>query len=313
MTTHTPLRCANSVMSAAPTGGARVVLLNTGNYPSFSNYLNETWIFTGTDWTNLSSSTINSSPLPLRANACMSYDGTNVMLFGGQGGSSSAGSLNDTWLWNGTTWTKATPTNAPFARWSAEAAYIGSNTVVMFGGCNVLYDLLETWTWNGSTQAWTQVAVANGAGPAARTGHMFAGDGSSKAVLFGGQGTNSQFNDTWTYTTAAGWTQVSPATSPSVRSNGCMVYDSVNSIWVMFGGSNEYTYDTATWTFNGTTWTKAVAGGTSATPCGRIGAQMSFDVTSGKTILFGGIGANANYPLNDTWSFNGATSTWTQL
>lgn len=313
MTTHTPLCCANSVMSAAPTSAARVVLLDTGSYPSYSNYLNETWIFTGTDWTNLSTNTINSSPIPLRANGVMSYDGTNVMLFGGQGGSSSTGGLNDTWLWNGTTWSQATPTTAPFARWNAEAAYIGSNTVVMFGGCNLLYNILETWAWNGSTKAWSQVAVANGAGPAARTSHMFAGDTSSKAVLFGGQGTNSQFNDTWTYTTAAGWVQLNPATSPSVRSNGNLVYDSVNSIWVLFGGSNEYYYDTATWTFNGTTWTKAVTGGTSATPPGRVGAQMAFDVTSGKTILFGGIGANNSYPLNDTWSFNGATSTWTQL
>lgn len=313
MVLHTPLRCANSAMSASPTVSAKITLLNTGNYPSFSNFLNETWIFTGTDWTNLSAGPINPSPVPLRSNFTMCYDGTNVMLFGGQGGSSTQGVLNDTWTWNGTTWTQQTPTTSPFGRFSIESAYIGSNTVVMFGGQNLLYNLLETWTWNGSTRVWTQIPVANGAGPAARTGHMFAGDTSTTALLFGGQGTNSQFNDTWTYTTAAGWTQVNPANgvSPSVRSNATLSYDATNNIWVMFGGENEYNYLPETWTYTaGGGWVQRAI---NAGPSGRIGAQMAYDATSAKTILFGGLNATTNYPANDTWSFNGSTFVWTQL
>ena len=179
MTTHTPPRCANSVMAADPgaSAGSKVVLLNTGNYPSFSSFLNETWTFSGTDWTDTSTSLVNSNgPLPGRSNMCMAYDGANVMMFGGQGDSSASGVLQDTWLWSGTAWTKATPATSPFGRYDAAAAYLSGTGVVMFGGQNLLYRLLETWVWNGTT--WAQVTVANGAGPAARAGHVMAASGS---------------------------------------------------------------------------------------------------------------------------------------
>jgi len=306
-------------MSAAPTSLARVVLLDTGNYPSFSSFLNETWTFSGTDWTNTSATLVNANgPLPGRTNAMMAFDGYNVVLYGGQGASSATGVLEDTWVWNGTTWTQLGGPNPPgpslspqpFSRFSAGMAYLAGTGVVMFGGTNLLYQLLETWVWNGHTQTWSQVTLANGASPNARVGHVMAAS-ASEVVLFGGQGTNSQFNDTWTFNGST-WTQLFPATSPSVRSTACMVYDTVNSIWVMFGGKDEYDYLVDTWTFNGTTWTK-VAHVNGVGPSGRVGAQMAFDATSGTTILFGGINATTNYPANDTWSFNGATLVWTQL
>ena len=103
------------------------------------------------------------------------------------------------------------------------------------------------------------------------------------------------------------------ATSPSVRSGACMAYDGYGSEFVMFGGKNEFNYHVDTWTFNGTTWTKAVVGGTTASPSGRIGAQMCFDSQSNRTIMFGGISAETNYPSNETWSYNAVSSTWTLL
>ena len=89
MTVHTPPQCVNSVMSAAPTAGARVVLLDAGSFGGFSNYLNETWTLNSStpDWTAKSTGLINSTgPLPGRQNACMCFDGYNTMMFGGQGG-----------------------------------------------------------------------------------------------------------------------------------------------------------------------------------------------------------------------------------
>jgi hypothetical protein len=262
--------------------------------------------------------------VPGRNDEVMAFDGTNVMLYGGFAPFNTSGPLQDTWVWNGSTWTQLggpTPPGPslspqPFGRWSAAAAYIGNHQVVMFGGTNNLYQLLETWLWNGSTQTWSQVVVPNGGSPNARIGHMMAGNGavSNTALLFGGQGTNSQFNDTWTYTVAGGWVKLSPATSPSVRSNANLVYDSVNNIWVMFGGKNEYNYLDETWVWNGTTWSLAISGAQNGQgPAGRIGAQMAFDATSGKTILFGGISAGTNYPSLDTWSFSGSTLSWTKL
>jgi hypothetical protein len=303
--------------------GTTIVLLNSGNYPSFSSYGNETWIFNGTngagDWTNLSTAFINANgPLgpsvrtppvvmSARINQAMSFDGTNVMVYGGQGSSETAGVFQDTWVFNGTTWTLQAPATVPYGRLGAKAAALTGTGALMFGGALTNGQLLlETWTWNGTT--WTQVAVANGAGPAARTGHAMASSGTT-VVLFGGSGTNSQFNDTWTYTTAAGWTKLSPATSPSIRSGAVMSYDVTNAIWVLFGGMNEYNYLPETWTFNGTTWTQVTGAG----PAGRVGAQMAWDPTGHTTILYGGVSAGTNYPSNATWSFNGATLAWTVL
>ena len=314
MTTHTPLRCANSVMSAA-TGANKIVLLNTGNYPSFSNYLNETWVFTGTDWTDISSTLIDpNGPLPCRTDAVMAFDGTNTMLYGGRGMASLVGVLLDTWLWNGAAWTKAAPTVAPFGRYKAEAANLGS-TVVMFGGGIANGQLIdETWIWDGVAQNWSQITSTNSCAswPSARIGHCMAGDG-TQVIMFGGRGNNSQYNSTWSFASGA-WTKLAPTASPSVRSEACMVYDSVNSLFVLFGGQNEYNYLDETWTYNAltNTWTHIpVANGVG--PSGRVGAQMAFDTTSGKTILFGGINATTNYPADDTWAFDGSTLTWALL
>lgn len=317
MTVHTPLRCANSSM--VQRGTHEVVLLDTGSYPSYSDFLNETWTWNGTDWTNTSTSLVNANgPLPGRINSAIAYDGTNVMLFGGQASNSQSNGLNDTWVWNGTVWTQKTgigfSTTTPTQRWGATASNHNTNQTILFGGTNTLYKLLETWLWNGSTQTWSQIVLPNGSSPAARTDHMMAGNTAGVTLLFGGQGTNSQFNDTWTFNGAV-WNPASPTVSPSVRSDACMAYDTTNSIWVMFGGKNEYNYLPETWIYKaGTTnnWSQVtVPAGTG--PAGRIGAQMCFDSQSGKTLMFGGITATANYPSNETWVFDGASQHWSLL
>lgn len=305
MTTHTPIRCSNSVMTQR--GANEVVLLNTGNYPSYSNFLNETWTWNGTDWHNVSAALLDGyGPLPGRSNMVMSYDGTNVVMFSGQGGPS-VGTLADTWTWNGAVWTKATPATSPFGRYKAEMSYLAGTGAVMFGGFggagNGVY-LNEIWVWNGTTWALLSPATS----PSARVDHAMAA-GPSSVIVFGGSSSNSQLNDTWSFNGTT-WTQLSPATAPSIRSGASMAYDTVNSIWVLFGGTNGYNYLPETWTFNGTTWTQVSIG---AGPTGRVNAQMCFDGQSGKTLMFGGTDATNNYPSNQTWSFNGATKVWTKL
>jgi hypothetical protein len=329
MTNHTPLRCAYSGMASFSKGGdGYILLLNSGNYPSFSSYGNETWIWNWTngneDWTNISSAFINTnaplgpsagSPpvvMSARINEVIAPDSNgNVMVYGGQGSSSLAGVFQDTWTFSPTTatWTLQSPATVPYGRTQAVGAYLSGTGTVMFGGCLANGQiLLETWIWNGTT--WSQVSVANGAGPAGRVGHVMAAS-SSAVLLFGGVGTSSNlFNDTWSFNGTT-WTQLG-VTGPSVRTGACMAYDSHNSVWVLFSGQNDSTWLNDTWTFNGTTWTQvSVANG--AGPAARIGAQMAFDTQNNLTIMYGGISASTMYPSNSTWAFNGATSQWLQL
>src|SRR5437763_10211951 len=79
-----------------------------------------------------------------------------VVLFGGVTGKNNRVTtyLNDTWLWDGSTWAHAHPATAPGPRTGASMAYDGARgKLVLFGGGNgVQRD--DTWTWDGST--WTR-------------------------------------------------------------------------------------------------------------------------------------------------------------
>jgi hypothetical protein len=311
MPAHIPFPCSHSTLTS-PTGfgGNKVFLMNTGSWPGFSNYLNQTWTWNGTDWTRVNSGTIDAAgPLPLRTDAAISYDGYNVMLFGGRGESETSGVLQDTWTFNGTTWTKEAPATVPFGRFKAELSLItaaGANKAVMFGGHNILNLLNETWVWNGSAKTWTLATPTTP--PPARIDHMLA-NGSTFCVLFGGKGINSLFGDTWKFD-GAQWTQLTPTTPPPARAEAAFAFDTTRTQYVMFGGRNDNNILGAeTWLLNstGTAWTKAAP---ATSPSARVGAQMTFDTQSGNIIMFGGNDVAGN-SFSDTWSWNGTT--WTQL
>ena len=52
MTTFTPNRCAYGMMAASGTANKTTVFLNSGNYPSYSAYLNTTLTFPGSGTAN---------------------------------------------------------------------------------------------------------------------------------------------------------------------------------------------------------------------------------------------------------------------
>lgn len=304
MTVHTPPRTARSVMASASTfTGDKVILLDNASYPGFSDLINQTHSFSGTDWTQIGTTLIDASgPLPCRIDASMAYDGTSLVLFGGKDASGVAGYLNDTWLYN-SGWTKQTPATSPTQRAKAEMAYLASNTTsVLFGGINQISMLNETWTWSHSTLTWSLKTLATS--PAARYDFGMAAS-PTQVILFGGKGGNLEFNDTWSWNGTV-WAQLSPATSPSCRSEFCMTYDTANSNWVLFGGRDGLGVKNDTWTFDGTTWTLKAP---TLIPAGRTSAQMCYDPQLGKVIMFGGQGNNEVFNHIFAWS----GSQWTTL
>ena len=74
-------------------------------------------------------------------------------------------------------------------------------------------------------------------------------------VLFGGFNGSPYLNDTWTWQNGA-WTQVSPPSSPSPRSDASMAYDRTTHRAVLFGGVNNSTFlgDTWTWAATRSSW-----------------------------------------------------------
>jgi hypothetical protein len=318
MTVHTPPICANSVASAYPAGsGNHLVLLDTNGYPAESVLQNQTWQFTGSDWTDESPASVMdpAGPLPGRTNPVMAYDGSKLMLFGGASANILPGVLNDHWEYNGTSWSQLSLATLPPARYGACAAYLSGTGVVMFGG-RTSGDILlgDTWVWSGS--AWSQTVVANGTGPGYRSGAAM-GASTSQALMFGGQGNYNCSRELWSYASGA-WTQIVSASGvgPSARTGACLVWDATASLFVLMGGANQATFcSDQCWTFNptGNVWTQITwANGTG--PSDRINAQMAYDSVSGRVILFGGRSASENLEAtNDTWALTTLSSSWAQL
>ena len=256
----------------------------------------------------------------VRTDAAMAYDPANdhMVLFGGLDASSNP--LGDTWTWDGTAWAQVHPATSPSARYGAAMAYDpATGNLVLFGGNSAgpgnATVLDDTWTWDGNT--WTEVKAS---GPGARMGASMAYDAASQTmVLFGGfnggdYGVASPYDgDTWTWDGTA-WTDTL-VTGPPARAGASMVYDPAFATLVLFGGTDAYFYYTAhggalgdTWTWDGTAWTAAAAGGPSA----RLTASMAYDPNTATVVVFGGSsgagGAAGN--LGDTWTWNGAA--WSQ-
>jgi Galactose oxidase, central domain len=303
-----PPSCSNSIMSLIP--GIGPVLLNNGNYPSYAMYTNITYKWNGTNWSTSSPAQAfvdPAGPLPGRIGGCSSelFSNNTMVLFGGQ---SDIVPLNDTWVFNGTTWTKSSPATAPSTRSYAamSCGFSSLSKVLMFGGKNEVNLHGDTWLWDGSN--WTRQILS--VKPSARYGAKLAGGISAtrNSILFGGASNTNLFNDTWQWTdTTSTWSQISVATSPSGRIYHSMTKDSANSnVIVLFGGTDNVNILSDTWVFDGTAWTKK---NPVNSPSARYGAQMCYDANVGAVILFGG--TNGTSDLNDTWKFTGTN--WVQL
>ena len=213
-----------------------------------------TWEWNGTAWTQRSTA---HTP-PLRVWNGLTYDSTRhvVVLFGGS--SVDAGGnhilLNDTWEYDGNDWTQVLTTQSPSVRYGLSLAYdSGRGKTVLFGGHDdTTGRLQDTWEYDGA--AWTQVAIANP--PYARFLYSMAYDSAlARVVMFGGDYlvpnvTLGPNNETWSYDGTT-WQLVQTTDRPGPRAAASMVYDSVHSNLVLFGGTTEAPDQALgdTWTF----------------------------------------------------------------
>ncbi len=117
----------------------------------------------------------------------------DVVLFGGEDNG------DNTWLWNGTSWTLARPQVSPTGRFGASAAYDpATRTVLLFGGrTEDGVAVNDTWAWNGVT--WNEIDFGTD-GPEAGEGSDMAWDAAQRQMVLviglGGTGSGA----TWVWT-----------------------------------------------------------------------------------------------------------------
>ena len=226
-----------------------------------------------------------------------------------------SGFMQDTWLFDGATWSMVTSTAAPSARADCMLAQCDKDgSLLAFGGTGIDPAtaengfLADTWVWDGSE--WSGLATL---GPSARcSGATGFHAGLDQMVIFGGYSCAPDtpfLRDTWVWSGGL-WVKQVPQHSPSPRSGAAMTFDtSLNQLLLFGGGNGSLVGDT--WVWDGSEWNSIA---TKHAPSARMNAGMTFHTGLGATVLFGGIGLGSTTQsglLDDTWAFDGED--WTQL
>jgi uncharacterized protein (TIGR03437 family) len=179
------------------------------NNSSSPTLLGDTWIWDGHSWTQQSPQNSPSA----RYQHAMAFDSAHgqVVLFGGLNGNLENDSLGDTWLWDGTNWTQASPQTSPTARNDHAMAYDSAQgQVVLFGGIGGPGN--DTWLWDGSN--WTVAPPQAGLPPGRSAQSMVYDSAHDQVVMFGGYSLGSSIpvlGDIWTYGVGA-----VPISGPSI-------------------------------------------------------------------------------------------------
>lgn len=139
-------------------------------------------------------------------------------------------------------WNLVTPSstaNPGSRQWAGLSC--GAGACVMTAGNNGVALVKETWVYSEATNAWTQAKCGRTSPcPTARVMITMAFDPDrGNHLLFGGKGSTTGFNDTWTFDAATlKWTLRTPALKPAERNRAAAL--NVPGIGVVMHGGQDY-------------------------------------------------------------------------
>lgn len=157
--------------------------------------LGDTWTWDGFSWTNVTPAGTNPPP---RLNAPLAYDARRgrVVMFGGWQNLYTASLMNDTWEWDGTSWTMiVSSTPPPRVRYGHMLTYDAARgRVVLFGGRTTSTTYAsDVWEWDGTT--WHPISLE--VRPSGRIGGGLAYDLAKQEIMLFGGTTGFATYDTW--------------------------------------------------------------------------------------------------------------------
>jgi hypothetical protein len=256
------------------------------------------WEWDGVAWTDRTSPSAAQWPTP-RSMVGVAYDSHRgvVVVFGGVYGLgvSTSGFSDETWEWNGATFTQRQPAVAPTARNLHAMAYDQiRKATLMFGGQN----LDELWQWDAV--AWTNLTPTPrpAAWPSPRQGSSLVWDSRrQRMILFGGQFTAEIWE--WDGTT---WMALTPTPLPEgwafKRQSHAAAYDPGRGVMLVFGGLINDRRSPIIYGYGGDLWewnpTERIFGNLTPTqpgldwPLPTYGPAGAFDVARNRLVIFGG-------------------------
>ncbi|HEY2825797.1 MAG TPA: kelch repeat-containing protein, partial [Gemmatimonadales bacterium] len=264
--------------------------------------IGDTWTYDGATatWTKINSAT--SPKARVGASAAFDQGRQAVILFGG---SDSSGVMNDTWKFDGTSWSVVATDSSPSGRVFSGMAYdaaAGRARVELVGGYDTHDVLGDRWVLGLGAPGWRHEVAAGSPGP--RAGHVLAYDASlNRLVLYGGTDSDTLRFDTWVFDGT--WHQLATtAHPPSSVGIGAGFFPSVapgvNRL-VIFGGYDGTVATNQTWSLD-TDWLREAD---ASLPTTR--EQATFALLPGVGgVMFGGSGG-----ASDTWVF--ANGGWIPL
>jgi cysteine-rich repeat protein len=252
--------------------------------------LGDTWEWDGARWRP----TLSVLPPPARLGAAMTFDGEEVLMFGGSG----TDVFGDTRRFDGTRW-QTVATTGPDPRFGAALAYdTKRDRVWLFGGSNGSQLFADLWQWDGT--AWSTPSPMNG--PTARTGAQLAYDIKRDViVMFGGTTLPpniTKFTDTWEWDGTA-WKELKPTIKPEARAGFSLVYDRRRERVMLFGG---VTSGFSQWEWDGAEWMQPEA---VHVPVLHQYGCATYDDARGELVAFGGVIDTIRQQYTITGSYRG--------
>jgi hypothetical protein len=241
----------------------------------------DTWEWSGTAWTQITT-TANAGPR-YQYGACFDSVRSRTVIYGGANSQLLGTPNNQTWEYQGTTWTQIATVGNPGPRnRPAVCFHAGLGRTVLFGGYDGNNLTNSTWLYDGTT--WTQVAVVGSLPPARSSASMAYDPVRNVCVMMGGQDLAGPLADTWTFDGSA-WQQ-QQVTTQAVRDHSLAFLPLTNQV-VKFGGfaAAPNTLSNQTWELAGGSYGRGCVGtngvpALSAVAAARLGQNYTLNLSN---------------------------------
>lgn len=254
-------------------------------------------------------------PPPARGPHSAVWDptGARVLVASGYSG----GRPNDLWSYRpaSNAWTQPGPSpQHPRARQQHTAVWADDRMLVYggyLGGRDFLDDL---WSYRPATRSWL-LREGEGPRPLARSGHSAVWDPAGRRMLlFGGNGPDGFLASLWSYHLETNsWRPLAPTPGPLPREDHTAVWDPDGQQMLVYGGSRDGRALGDLWAYRiaDDTWVELTP---EEGPPPRFRHGAVWDTVARRMLVFGGYGgAFPGGYLNDLWSWEPTTNTWTPL